>query len=61
MSQPTRISVVVATHNRSERLAATLEGLRRQALPRSEFDVVIVDDGSSDDTPGVLEGERALG
>ena len=43
--------MVVATHNRAERLPATLEGLRRQTLAAHRFEVVIVDDGSSDATP----------
>jgi hypothetical protein len=53
------VSVVAATHNRAERLAAMLEGLRRQTLPPDRFEVIVVDDASSDDTPAVLRREAA--
>jgi glycosyltransferase involved in cell wall biosynthesis len=52
------VSVVTATHNRAERLAALFGGLRAQTLPSEAFEVVIVDDASSDGTPDVLEREH---
>lgn len=42
-----RVSVVVATRDRPERLAALVEGLREQTLPSEEFEVVVIDDGSA--------------
>ena len=54
MSDP-RVSVVIPTHNRSGPLQTALAGLRAQTLPREEFEVIVVDDASSDDTPAVLE------
>jgi glycosyltransferase involved in cell wall biosynthesis len=56
-----RVSVVFATHNRARRLAELLASLRRQTLPAGEFEVVVVDDGSSDETPSVLESEARDG
>jgi GT2 family glycosyltransferase len=56
-----KVAVVVATHNRAARLERLLDGLRAQTLPQREFEVVIVDDASSDGTPAVLERERAAG
>lgn len=44
------ISVVVPTYNRCEQLAYTLKSLVGQSIDKSDFEVVIVDDGSSDDT-----------
>lgn len=41
-----RVSVVVATYNRPQKLVAMLEALSRQSLPKDCFEVVIVDDGS---------------
>jgi glycosyltransferase involved in cell wall biosynthesis len=41
-----RISVLLATYERPELLAACLEGFCHQTLPASEFEVVVVDDGS---------------
>ena len=43
-------SVIIPTYNRAELLARTLDSLVRQDLPRSEFEVLVVDDGSSDHT-----------
>jgi GT2 family glycosyltransferase len=56
------ISVVVATHNRASRLAELLRGLRAQTVDAGRFEVLIVDDASSDDTPAVLaeEGRRGV-
>jgi glycosyltransferase involved in cell wall biosynthesis len=49
-----QIAVVAATHNRSDRLAALLDALRAQTIGRERFEVVIVDDASSDDTRELL-------
>src|SRR5579862_6274653 len=55
MSGRPRISVVVPTYNRRARLERVLAGLDRQTLPFDRFEVVIVDDGSTDDTKAWLE------
>jgi glycosyltransferase involved in cell wall biosynthesis len=55
------ISVVVATYNRARRLGRLLDGLRAQTLDRSRFELVIVDDGSSDETAAVLEAASREG
>jgi glycosyltransferase involved in cell wall biosynthesis len=47
------ISVVVPTAGRAPLLQAALESLRAQSLPPDQFEVVVVDDGSIDDTPAV--------
>jgi glycosyltransferase involved in cell wall biosynthesis len=49
--------VVAATHNRAGRLGDMLAGLRAQTLDRSRFEVIVIDDASSDDTPAVLQRE----
>lgn len=56
MASPPRVSVVVATYKRAERLGALLESLRAQSLPANDFEVVVVDDASPDDTQQVLAG-----
>ena len=49
----TRLSVVIATKNRAPSLAALLEGLARQTVASQDFEVIIVDNQSSDETPRV--------
>lgn len=44
------LSVVIPTRNRSSLLAASLESLVAQSLPHRRFEVVVVDDGSTDGT-----------
>ena len=43
-------SVVVATYKRREVLQKTLEHLGAQTFPAEQFEVIVVDDGSPDDT-----------
>lgn len=52
------VSVVVATHNRPERLGRLLTALRRQTVALDRFEVVVVDDASSPHTARVLEVYR---
>jgi glycosyltransferase involved in cell wall biosynthesis len=48
------ISVVVATRDRERRLGELLRSLGEQTLDLSEFEVIVVDDGSSDGTAALL-------
>ena len=58
---PPRVSALFSTFNRAPLLRKALEGLLHQTLHRDEFEVVVVDDGSSDDTESVVrEFERSL-
>jgi len=52
MSDP-RIAVVIPTSDRAALLAGCLASLERQTLPVSEYEIVVVDDGSEDETPAV--------
>lgn len=54
---PAEFSVIIPTHNRIEVLPEVLGGLGRQEGAPS-FEVVVVDDGSSDDTPRWLAAQR---
>lgn len=49
----TRITAAFCTYNRAARLPALVAALRRQACPLP-FDILVVDNNSSDDTPAVL-------
>jgi glycosyltransferase involved in cell wall biosynthesis len=53
-SPPPRCSVVVPTYNRARLLRLTLDSLVRQSLPPGSFEVLVVDDGSGDDTAEVV-------
>src|SRR3989442_890106 len=46
-----RISVIIPTYAKGETLEKVLRRLEAQTLPRDDFEVVVVDDGSPDDTP----------
>jgi glycosyltransferase involved in cell wall biosynthesis len=49
------LSVIIPTYNRSEILKECLEALRHQTLPREDFEVLIVDDGSTDHTKKIVQ------
>lgn len=53
------VSVVIPTYNRSALLRRTLESLTLQALPAAQFEVIVADDGSSDDTCSVVSLRRS--
>lgn len=48
------ISIVVATRNRLPRLRSCVESIRAQTYPHALTELIIVDDGSTDDTPTYL-------
>ncbi|MHC4481719.1 MAG: glycosyltransferase family 2 protein [Planctomycetota bacterium] len=47
------VSLVICTRNRARLLRRLLVSLKGQTLPPGEFEVVVVDDGSTDETPEV--------
>ncbi|WP_084186861.1 glycosyltransferase [Andreprevotia chitinilytica] len=49
------ISVVIPTYNRAELLRYTLESLRQQTLDKTQFEVIVVDDGGSDNSEAVVK------
>jgi len=48
------VSVVISTYQRSHLLPRLVAALEAQTLPHDRFEVVIADDGSTDDTTDVL-------
>ena len=52
MSDPA-ISVIIPTYNRRDELRQSLETLTGQELPAAQFEVIVADDGSSDDSAEV--------
>ena len=58
-SEPPRLGIVVSTRNRAEQLRELLDALAAQELAADAFEVIVVDDASTDETPQVLEAELA--
>jgi hypothetical protein len=54
------ISVVVPTFNRKDKLDRCLKTLAAQTLPTEDFEVVVVDDGSTDGTREFLKNQGPL-
>jgi glycosyltransferase involved in cell wall biosynthesis len=50
------VSVLIASHNRRDLLRRCLASLGEQTAPADSFEVVLVDDGSTDGTDRMLEG-----
>jgi glycosyltransferase involved in cell wall biosynthesis len=45
-----KYSVIIPTYNRSDEIIDLLNSIRKQTYPHSGFEVIIVDDGSTDNT-----------
>jgi GT2 family glycosyltransferase len=61
MQHELSISVVAATHNRADRLVKMLDALAAQTVGSDRFEVIVVDDASSDETPRILAEHAANG
>jgi len=51
---PVLISAVVCTYNRINSLKKTVNSLLSQSLPKEEYEIIVVDGGSSDDTKNII-------
>lgn len=49
-----QVSVVIATYNRSRLLFRCLQSLAAQEYPKESYELIVVDDGSNDDTEDVV-------
>jgi glycosyltransferase involved in cell wall biosynthesis len=50
-----KISVVIPTLNRADLLAKVIDRIENQTLPRDRYQVLVVDNGSSDETLAILQ------
>jgi len=55
MAQDFKLSVVLSTYNRAETLRETIRCLANQDLEPHQYEVIVIDDGSSDHTRAVVE------
>jgi len=51
-----KASIVIPLYNRGDAIGLTLEALSNQTLDPAEFEVIVVDDGSSDGSMEIIEG-----
>ncbi|HJZ91885.1 MAG TPA: glycosyltransferase family 2 protein [Gemmataceae bacterium] len=49
-----RVSVIVPVRNEAAHIRRTLAGLARQAFPAADFEILVIDGSSSDDTVAVV-------
>lgn len=54
-SKTPRVSIIVPVYNHTDFLAKCLESLSAQSLPTSEFEVLVVDNGSDDSPKSLVE------
>lgn len=56
---PVKVSVVVPVYNPGQYIDRCIRSILDQSLPDDEFEVIFVDDGSTDTTPGRLDALAA--
>jgi glycosyltransferase involved in cell wall biosynthesis len=54
LSNPLKISAIICTYNRAKLLVGALESLVQQSLDPRCYEIIVVDNASTDDTPEVV-------
>ena len=59
MKQYKYFSIIIPSYNRSDELAELFESVRGLDFPRESFEIVVADDGSTDNTPQLIKDTQA--
>ncbi|MCF8011060.1 MAG: glycosyltransferase family 2 protein [Clostridiales bacterium] len=54
------ISVIICTFNRMDLLKLNLQSLANQTIDKTDFEVILIDDGSTDDTKNIVKSFTEL-
>ena len=60
-TQKVKASIIIPTYNRCQSLERALQSVAELDFPRGQFEVVVVDNNSNDDTPNVAHRFRNAG
>jgi glycosyltransferase involved in cell wall biosynthesis len=52
-----KISVIIPTYNRSHYITKTIESFANQSISRSNYEILVVNNNSKDNTQEILEQE----
>lgn len=55
LTKKTRVSVVIPTYNRADYISAAIESVLSQDVEKVEFQILLVDDGSTDNTKEIVK------
>lgn len=55
-----KVSVVIPTHNRYQKLTDLIESLRAQDFPETMFEIIVIDNGSFDKTESIVRSFNPL-
>lgn len=55
MENKIRLSIIVTVYNREKYIARCLDSLLDQSIPVTEYEIVVIDDGSSDSSGSILD------
>lgn len=56
----TKISVIIPARNEEENIEALLQALEKQSYPSSQFEVIVIDDHSTDNTAAIVKQYPAV-
>jgi len=51
-----RVSVIIPCHNEEKHISECFDSLLNQALPADSYELIVIDDGSSDNTVAIVKG-----